>query len=69
MTFEDTVILGESGIISGFNRKAGAFRIGVTKLEFRNQGKNENGGENQAFSPPNSVFWNLGEAGGGPSLI
>jgi len=30
--------------------------------------KNENGGENRA-TLPNSVFWNLGEAGGGPSLI
>ncbi len=27
------------------------------------------GGENLAFSPLNSVFWNLGEAGGGSSLI
>jgi len=31
--------------------------------------KSENGGENPAYSPPNSVFWNLGEAGGGLSLI
>ena len=31
--------------------------------------KGENGGENPAFSPPNSVFWNFGEAGGGLSLI
>jgi len=31
--------------------------------------KSENGGENPAFSPPNSVFGNLGEAGGGLSLI
>jgi len=28
--------------------------------------KSENRGENPASSPPNSVFWNLGEAGGGP---
>jgi hypothetical protein len=31
--------------------------------------KSENGGENPASSPPNSVVWNLGEAGGGHSLI
>jgi len=31
--------------------------------------KSENGGENLASSPPNSVFWNFGEAGGGLSLI
>jgi len=31
--------------------------------------KSENGGENQNFSAPNSIFWNLGEAGGALSLI